>query len=256
MCPDTIPSLCAAPCRQGGRKLLSVRRLWRQALHPVEGFREAREDGLNLAPSFLRMMALRVPVAMVDLLLAYWTIRMLVASLRNLDGPLWGQVRQHLPAELSLEDMRQILKDLPPVPSLGESLPWILLLALLGILGLWLHHAAWDHTCLWILRGIKLRARFRTTLAAEAEALSAGVFGALLGLLSSLPAVGCLFGTLSFLAGVWFWGLRGVALAVYHDCPVWKGVAATVLHVLLMAILAGGLVLLMLAMLAVVLREA
>jgi hypothetical protein len=39
---------------------------------------------------------------------------------------------------------------------------------------------------------------------------------------------------------VYFWVLRGYALAAWHGCPVWKGVVATLLHAFLMGALVLG----------------
>jgi hypothetical protein len=39
---------------------------------------------------------------------------------------------------------------------------------------------------------------------------------------------------------VYVWVLRGFALAAWHGCPIWKGVLATLLHGLLMAVLVFG----------------
>ena len=37
------------------------------------------------------------------------------------------------------------------------------------------------------------------------------------------------------LLGAYFWILRGFALAAFHDCPLWKGIVATLLHILIAA---------------------
>jgi hypothetical protein len=44
------------------------------------------------------------------------------------------------------------------------------------------------------------------------------------------------------LVNLWFWGLRGFALAARHGCPPWKGVAATGLHLALLGCCGIGLV--------------
>ena len=79
---------------------------------------------------------------------------------------------------------------------------------------------------------------FRLTLAADAEALKVGVLGAVLDLLSGIPGAGCLFQVLLLPVGIYFWILRGYALAAWHGCPVWKGVVATLLHAFLTGLFA------------------
>lgn len=234
--------------------MIDVRQLWRQAVQPVSGFQISRAADLGLGCALGRMLLLRVPVAVLDGLLTYWSLRALWAGLRALDGEVASRLAGFLPPDYSIADLRATLAPLPELPAFGSALPWLLLVPAAGILGLWMHHAVWDHTCLWMIGGLKAGRGFRATLIAEAEALGAGVFGALLGLLAVLPFFGCLFGTLSALAAVWFWGLRGVALAAYHDCPVWKGILATVLHGLLVAAFALGLAVLMGWMLLLALR--
>jgi len=49
--------------------------------------------------------------------------------------------------------------------------------------------------------------------------------------------------------GIYFWIIRGYALAAWHGCPPWKGVVATLLHVVLVG---GMLVVFLLACLLMV----
>jgi hypothetical protein len=146
-------------------------------------------------------------------------------------------------------DLRAALQSLPPLPGLARALPWLVPLAPLAVLGLWLHDAAWDHLGLWLLRGTRRQEPLRATLAAEAEALKVGVLGALAGLAAQLPGSGAAAALLALAAGAWCWILRGYALAAWHGCPPWKGVLATLLHALFMVLLAAGTLILLALML-------
>ena len=132
------------------------------------------------------------------------------------------------------------MEGLPQLPGLGRVLPWLVLLAPVGVLSIWLHDAAWDHLALWLLRGLGPSRGFRATLVADAEALKVGAIGAVAGLLKDLPGAGLVLTVLLAPVGIYFWILRGYALAAWHGCPVWKGVLATLLHALLMGLLVLG----------------
>jgi hypothetical protein len=199
------------------------------------------------------MLALRAPVAFLELLLAYLGFERMYHTVTSMEGPVWGLVLQALSTEVSPDDIRYLLQGLPPVPGLARVLPWLLLAAPLYVLSLWLHDAVWDHGCLWLLGGLKGKRGFNTTLVAEAEALQVGVIGALLALLTSLPRIGWLLSLPIGIVAVYFWLLRGVALAAFHQCTTWKGVAATVLHAALVACFAFGMLLLLFVLLTQVL---
>lgn len=214
--------------------------LWHRTIAPERGFRELAAAPPRLGPSLVRLLLLRSPVALVEGLLAYWAILRLYREAMNIDSALWSWILPFLPPEFTPSDIQYLLEEAPTLPSLAQMLPWLLLAAPLFILSLWLHDAFWDHGCLWMLRGVKRTHGFGTTLVAESEALQVGVFGALVGLLTSLPGVGWLLYLPVGAVGAYFWILRGVALAAFHGCPAWKGIAATLLHILLVACFLGA----------------
>lgn len=207
-----------------------MRRLWQRALSPEKGFRSLAAEAPGLVPSLGRLMAWRAPVALLELLLTYWGLGRMYKGLLDLEGPLWSLVLQQVAPEAGIEDVRFLLQELPPLPALQRVLPWLLLAAPLYVISLWIHDAVWDHGCLWMLGGLKSKRGFNTTLIAESEALQVGVFGAVLGLSTSLPGVGWLLSLPVGLVGAYFWVLRGVAMAAFHGCATWKGIVATVLH--------------------------
>ena len=222
--------------------------LWRRAWSPVREFALLAGQGPRLSPSVGRLLALRTPLAFLDLLLTCLALGRIRAAVLGMEGPVWRLALQWLPPGTS--DLQELLQTLPPPPSLGRAWPWLLLIAPLSVLGIWLHDAVWDHGSLWMLGGLKERRGFGATLVADSEALQVGVFGALLALLGSAPWVGWLLSPVVVLAGAYFWVLRGFALAAFHRCPVWKGVAAAVLHAVLAACCALGILLGFLALLA------
>jgi hypothetical protein len=204
----------------------------------VEGFRELAAEGLGVQASLNRLLLLRLPFALVE---AWWSGKALLLTwteLRNPDSGTWRQALAQASGTLSMEDLRPFLEVLPPAPAWERCWPWLLLLVPVGLLGLWLHDAAWDHAGLWLLRGLRKERPVAATLAAEAQALMVGTAGVLVTLLGFLPGVGFLFGFLGLPLGLYLWGLRGVALAAHHGCPTWKGVVATLLHLLLFALFA------------------
>jgi hypothetical protein len=204
--------------------------LLRAALRPWQGFplREARW------PQALgRMLAIRTPWAVLEGLLMWRAFGLMRAEVVSMEGPLWKELLPNLSSELSTADLKGLLNQIPTLPPLSQAWPWIVLSAPLLMISAWAHHAVWDHTFLWLLKGVaKDEKPFRRTLAAEAQALEVGVLAAALGLLQYLPALGPVLGLPLGLVGLWFWGLRGFALAQAHGAPAWKGVLATVLHAL------------------------
>ena len=217
--------------------------LWRRAIHPVAGFKELAEAPPPLAESVLRLLALRVPVAFLAWAIAVTKFSFGYAAFRAMDGLVWRLVLPRLGelnSELNPADLKAFLDQLPQLPPLSTLLAWGLLAAPLGVLSLWIHDAAWDHGCLWLMGALKARKGFRTTLLAESEVLSVGVIGALLALLGDVPLLGFILGLPLLLAGLYFWILRGFSLAAFHRLPLWKGIGATVLHVLLAFCCVGG----------------
>lgn len=213
--------------------------LWQRALRPVEGFQERVATAPLLGPALGELLLWRAPLAFLSALWTLQRLRHLRTEFLSGQGSLAWAFGQ-LPAEsLRLEDVQALIRDLPALPSDARMLPWLLLLAPLSVLSLWLHHVAWDHGCLWMLGGLKAGKGWRATFVAEAEALKVGALGTALGLMASLPGLGCILGLPSFLAGLYFWGLRGVALAAWHGCPAWKGVVATILHAILLPVFFG-----------------
>lgn len=210
--------------------------LWRRTLHPREGFQELAAAPPALGPSLLRMLALRVPVAYLAWAIAVLKFTLTYTTFKAMDGFVWRLLLprlNELSPDLRVEELKAFLDQLPQLPSVGTFLAWGLLVAPLGILSLWLHDAVWDHGCLWLLGALKGRKVFRTTLVAETEAFSVGVVGALAALLGDLPVLGLLLGLPLMLVGLYFWVLRGFSLAAFHGLPLWQGIGATLLHIVL-----------------------
>jgi hypothetical protein len=185
-----------------------------------------------------------MPVALVNATWMVWRGLRAYETLRSEGLPPW------LVGWLGTDptDLHSLLRNLPAAPALGRIWPWLLVVVPLGVLGTWLHHAVWDHTALWLLGGLKEKRGFRTSLLAEAEVLRIIAVGTLLGLLGFVPVLGLLLALPLMLLDVYLWLFRGFALAARHGCEPWRGVAATVLHAILLGGCALGLFALMLLM--------
>ena len=225
-----------------------------RALEPREGFRARAAEGPTLAEAVKDLLLLRTPPALLAMVLGGLGFARLYGRICRMEGPMFDYLWANLPASANPEDLRAAFQSLPALPGLRQQLPWLLLLAPLGILSLWLHDAVWDHTCLWLLRGLRDPRSFRVTLLAEAEVLKVGVLGAALGLLGDLPGAGTWVTVLLLPVAIYFWVLRGYALAAWHRCPVWKGVLATLLHALLVGLFALGTLALFLFLVLAILR--
>jgi hypothetical protein len=222
---------------------MGPRDLLEAAIQPHRGFPKLAAVPEGPARAFLGMLLWRVPLGLIG---AMATLRGLQAGLeqfRRMEGPMAQAVRSGLPG-VAPEDLTAALEALPALPTLFQALPWLLLLVPLGLAGAWLHHSVWDQGCLWILGGLRKGHSWKASFEAEGRAMQVGSVGALFGLASFLPVVGPFLWPLMMGVDLWFWCLRGVALAAFHGCPIWKGVAATLLHgVLVMLMLCGLLAL-------------
>jgi hypothetical protein len=194
----------------------------------------------------LRDMALVwMPLAFLN---AVWTASLAIGAY----AALWsGTISPGIQAWFGVNplDLRELLSALPAAPAFGRVWPWLLLAVPLGVLGTWLHHAVWDHLGLWLLGGLKQNRGFRTTLIAEAEALRIAAVGTLLGLLGFVPVLGTVMALPLLLLDAYLWLFRGFALAARHGCEPWRGIGATLVHVVLLGGFALGLFSLMLVLL-------
>lgn len=215
---------------------------FRALRHPGTAFR-AEPPPLGRA---VRTMALVwVPLALVNAALTVSRTLQAYGALRQ--GEVPARAFDWLGADP--ENLQAFLRTLPPPPTFGQVGPWLLLAVPLGVLGTWLHHAVWDHTGLWLLGGLKQKRSFRTSLLAEAEALRIAAVGTLLGLAGFLPVLGPLLALPLLLLDGYLWLFRGFALAARHGCEPWRGVAATVVHAVLLGCFGLGLFTLMLLLL-------
>lgn len=216
--------------------MTALRRALETLRRPTPAFRELAAGAPAPGPSLGRMLAWWLPPAFLHAGFTAWSALRAWEGLRAGRLPAWTGIL--LPAWVDPDDLRELLAHLPPAPGPGAVAAWLLVLVPLGVLGVWLHDAVWDHTCLWLLGGLKQRRGFRTSLVAEAEALRVAALGSWAGLLGLLPVAGPLLALPLALLGGWLWILRGFSLAAFHGCDTWKGVAATVLHAVLMGLFA------------------
>lgn len=183
-----------------------------------------------------------MPLALLNTAWILWRMLHCYDGLRSGTPPHWAL--DWLGVDPS--DIQNWIAMLPAPPAFGRIWPWLLLLVPLGVIGTWIHHAVWDHMGLWLLGGLKEHRGFRTSLLAEAEALRIAAVGTLLGFLGYLPVLDVLLALPLLLLGTYLWVFRGFALAARHGCEPWRGIAATVVHAVLLGCLALTLVVLLL----------
>ena len=210
-----------------------LRPLW----SPRQGFADLAADAPRLGRSLGWMTAAALPWSVVS---AWFGLREQLAAyaaFRDGRGEVWDQVLAMLP-DLGREDVRQAFAAWPAAPAWAHVAPWVPLIAAASLFSLWLHDGVWDHAALWLLRGLKPEkaGRVKATLAAEAQAQAVGWIGTALGLLAFLPGPGRWMGLVLSPLAIWLWLLRGWALAAHHGCPPWKGVVATLLHLVLFGV--------------------
>jgi len=198
----------------------------------------------DLGKAVMDMAQVWIPLALVN---AVWTA---ARGLRAYEVLRSGTLPRGLPGWFGVDsgDVQELVSRLPAPPALGRIWPWLVLLVPLGVLGTWLHHAVWDHTGLWLLGGLRANRGFRTSLLAEAQALRIAAVGTLIGLLGFLPVLGVWLALPLLLLDAYLWLFRGFALAARHGCELWQGVAATVVHAVLLGCCAVGLLSLMVFM--------
>lgn len=221
----------------------SARALWSRVADPGRSFAARRAEAPPLRTSLKEMLLLRTPLAFAALGLEYVSFRALYGRLSDPSGEFWTTLLQRLPGSVDPQDLKEVLARLPELPSTHGLLPWFLLASPLVVLSIWAHDVTFDHAALWVLRGLGRDRSWRATLTADAEALKAGAFGSAFGILFLLPFLPAPLALLQIPVAGYFWVLRGYALAAWHGIPLWKGVAATLVHVLLVVLLFGGMLL-------------
>ena len=219
-------------------------RLIRCALHPVKGFQERAGESPGLGASFGWMMLLRGSFSTLSGLLALHAVYRDYPLFKNVNGPMWQEILRRLPSDLNsfnVEEIQAFVVSLPDLPPWASLWPWMLVLGPVGIASAWLHNAVWDHTCLWMLGGVKRTGSWRITFIAEAEAMQVGVLDAAFASLRFIPLAGPLLAPLFIVSSAYFWVMRGLALAAFHHAPRWKGAVATLLHILLATLFICGM---------------
>ena len=218
-------------------------------------FRALTRPGTAFAPPpprlgrAVRDMALVwMPLALANTAWTVWRAIRAYEVLRRGDNP--SGILERFGADPA--EVHDLISMLPAPPDFGRIWPWLLLVVPLGVLGTWLHHAVWDHLSLWLLGGLKERRGFRTSLLAEAEALRIAAVGTFLGFLGYLPVLGVVLALPLLLLDAYLWLFRGFALAARHGCELWRGIAATVVH----AVLLGGFFLALLTLMLFMVRMA
>jgi hypothetical protein len=214
----------------------------RALLQPAAAFTEPPPP---LGRALARMLTVWVPLALANAALTIWRALQAYGQLRRSGPPDWVERLTGTDPEVLWE----LFRTLPAPPAFGRIWPWLLLMVPIGVLGTWIHHAVWDHTGLWLLGGLKGKRGFRATLVAEAEALRITALGTLIGLLGFVPGLGAVQSLPLLLLDGYLWLFRGFALAARHGCESWRGVAATVVHAVLLGTCGLGLAVMLLMLL-------
>jgi hypothetical protein len=216
---------------------------YRALLRPVRAFEGAAPP---LGRAVLDMSLAWMPLAFLNAVITLWR------AVRTYEAIRGGTFAPELFARLGAnpEGLHDLAATLPPPPAFVRLWPWLLLIVPVGVLGTWLHHAVWDHMGLWMMGGLKQKRGFRTSLLGEAQALRIAVLGTLLGLAGFIPILGIVLALPLLLLDAYLWLFRGFALAARHGCEPWRGVAATVVHAVLLGCCTAGF----LAMLLILLR--
>jgi len=214
----------------------------RALIRPAAAFTEPPPP---LGRALGRMLTVWVPLALANAALTIWRALQAYGQLRRSGPPDWVERLTGTDPEVLWE----LFRTLPAPPAFGRIWPWLLLMVPIGVLGTWIHHAVWDHTGLWLLGGLKGKRGFRTTLVAEAEALRITALGTLIGLLGFVPGLGAVLSLPLLLLDGYLWLFRGFALAARHGCESWRGVAATVVHAVLLGTCGLGLAVMLLMLL-------
>ena len=225
-----------------------LRRLWARTLRPAEGFRQRALEAPGLWDALWELLLWRSPITFVGSILGFVSFGTLYGHVADPESSLWRTILAAFPEGMDKAELASALARLPELSTLHQMLPWLAMLAPIMVASLWLHDATFDHMGLWLLGGLREKRGFRASLVADAEALKVGAIGAAAGLLADLPGLGLFLTVLLVPVALWFWALRGYALAAWHGCPPWKGVVATFLGVFLAGLMLLVMVLACVAM--------